>query len=118
MFLLGRQAMLWHEPPMYLRSIKATRFPCPAVVHAATFAPVPLPSTSRSYSSVFAVMYPHQRICGCRASRGNTEELARNLRNWRLILFHLPACYNLMNPRLVGRHVTKSRATNRISCWV
>src|SRR5215467_11550623 len=53
MFLLGRQAMLWHEPPMYLRSIKATRSPCCAVVHAATFAPVPLPSTIRSYSSVF-----------------------------------------------------------------
>src|SRR5215813_11420713 len=53
MFLLGRQAMLWHEPPMYLRSISATRFPCSAVVHAATFDPVPLPSTTRSNSSVF-----------------------------------------------------------------
>src|SRR5262245_22246065 len=53
MFLLGRQAMLWHEPPMYLRSISATRFPCSAVVQAATLDPVPLPSTTRSYSSVF-----------------------------------------------------------------
>src|SRR5215475_6681643 len=53
MFLLGRHAMLWHEPPMYLRSIRATRFPCSAVVHAATFAPVPLPSTTRSNSSNF-----------------------------------------------------------------
>src|SRR5262249_8306769 len=51
MFLLGRQAMLWHDPPMYLRSTRATRFPCCAVVHAATFDPVPLPRTTRSYSS-------------------------------------------------------------------
>src|SRR5262245_7943751 len=52
MFLLGKQAMLWHDPPIYLRSISATRFPCSAVVHAAIFAPVPLPSTTKSYSSV------------------------------------------------------------------
>src|SRR5262245_42484510 len=51
MFLLGRQAMLWHEPPIYLRSISATRFPCSANVHAAIFDPVPLPRTTRSYSS-------------------------------------------------------------------
>src|ERR1700747_2518644 len=51
MFLLGRQAMFGHDPPMYLRSITATRFPCWARVHAANFDPAPLPRTTRSYSS-------------------------------------------------------------------
>src|SRR6476660_6594657 len=41
MFLLGRQAMLGHDPPIYLRSITATRCPCPAQVHAALVDPVP-----------------------------------------------------------------------------
>ena len=36
MFLLGRQAMFGHDPPMYLRSMTATRFPSPAKVQAAT----------------------------------------------------------------------------------
>src|SRR5271169_4300577 len=52
MFLLGRDAMLGHDPPIYLRSITATRFPSPAKVHAATVEPVPPPRITRSYSSV------------------------------------------------------------------
>src|SRR5580704_13396147 len=51
MFLLGRQAILGHEPPMYLRSITATLCPCPAKVQAAMVPPVPPPSITRSYSS-------------------------------------------------------------------
>src|SRR4029077_19698762 len=51
MFLLGRQAILGHDPPMYLRSITATRCPCPAKVQAAMVPPVPPPSITRSYSS-------------------------------------------------------------------
>src|SRR6185437_16620660 len=41
MFLLGRHAILGQEPPIYLRSTTATRFPSPANVHAASVEPVP-----------------------------------------------------------------------------
>src|SRR6266576_2874518 len=51
MFLLGKQAMFGHDPPMYLRSTTATRFPSPANVHAATVEPVPPPSMTKSNSS-------------------------------------------------------------------
>src|SRR3979490_2027341 len=51
MFLLGRQAMLGHAPPMYLRSITATRCPWLARVQAAIVDPVPPPRITRSYSS-------------------------------------------------------------------
>src|ERR1700730_1085500 len=51
MFLLGRQAMFGHDPPMYLRSITATRCPCSARVQPVSFDPAPLPRTTRSYSS-------------------------------------------------------------------
>ena len=47
-FLLGRQAMLGHDPPMYLRSITATRCPLLAKVHAARVDPVPSPRITRS----------------------------------------------------------------------
>src|SRR5258708_1626582 len=43
MFLLGMQAMFWHDPPTYFRSITATRWPCPAQVQAAIVPPVPPP---------------------------------------------------------------------------
>src|ERR1700752_3764655 len=51
MFLLGRHAILGQEPPMYLRSTTATRFPSPAKGHAATVDPVPPPRITRSNSS-------------------------------------------------------------------
>src|SRR5579864_7376505 len=51
MFLLGRQAMFGHEPPMYLRSMTATRCPWAANVQAATVDPVPPPRITRSNSS-------------------------------------------------------------------
>src|ERR1700730_18530101 len=51
MFLLGRHAILGQEPPIYLRSTTATRWPSPANVHAATVEPVPPPSITRSTSS-------------------------------------------------------------------
>src|SRR6202022_2830728 len=51
MFLLGKHAMFGHDPPMYLRSTTATRFPSPAKVHAATVEPVPPPRITRSNSS-------------------------------------------------------------------
>src|SRR5215813_14523410 len=50
-FLLGRQAIFGHDPPMYLRSITSTRCPSPAKVHAAIVPPVPLPRMTTSYSS-------------------------------------------------------------------
>src|ERR1700751_3799769 len=54
MFLLGRHAMFGHDPPMYLRSIAATRLPSAAKVHAAIVDPVPPPRISTSKSSIFA----------------------------------------------------------------
>ena len=48
MFLLGRQATFGHDPPMYLRSTTATRFPSLANVHAATVDPVPPPRITKS----------------------------------------------------------------------
>src|SRR6476620_12756583 len=54
MFLLGRQAMLGHDPPIYLRSITATRCPCAAKVHAAMVDPVPPPRITKSYSSTLS----------------------------------------------------------------
>src|SRR5882724_5062749 len=53
MFLLGKHAMFGHDPPIYLRSMTATRFPSPAKVHAAIVDPVPPPRISRSKSSIF-----------------------------------------------------------------
>ena len=53
MFLLGRQAMLGHDPPTYFRSIVTTCSPRPAKVHAAIVPPVPPPRITRSYSSMF-----------------------------------------------------------------
>src|SRR5580700_9801827 len=55
MFLLGRHAMFGHDPPMYLRSTAATRFPSPAKVHAATVEPVPPPRITKSNSSAFVM---------------------------------------------------------------
>src|SRR6185437_1622451 len=51
MFLLGKQAIFGHDPPMYLRSISATRCPWPAKVQAAMVDPVPPPRMTRSNSS-------------------------------------------------------------------
>src|SRR6266404_6129808 len=51
MFLLGRHAIFGHDPPIYFRSMTATRFPCPANVHAAIVDPVPPPRITRSNSS-------------------------------------------------------------------
>src|SRR5712691_6272874 len=51
MFLLGKHAMFGHDPPIYLRSTTATRFPSPAKVHAAMVDPVPPPRITRSNSS-------------------------------------------------------------------
>src|SRR6202030_3525973 len=50
-FLLGKHAMFGHDPPTYLRSTTATRFPSPAKVHAATVEPMPPPRITRSNSS-------------------------------------------------------------------
>jgi hypothetical protein len=41
MFLLGIQAMFGQDPPIYLRSMTTTRFPSPAMDHAASVDPVP-----------------------------------------------------------------------------
>src|SRR5262244_1011970 len=51
MFLLGRHAIFGHDPPIYLRSMTATRFPSLAHVQAAMVEPVPPPRITRSNSS-------------------------------------------------------------------
>src|SRR5215468_9586696 len=51
MFLLGRHAMLGHDPPIYFRSTTATRFSSAANVHAAIVDPVPPPRITRSNCS-------------------------------------------------------------------
>src|SRR5579862_7020687 len=61
MFLLGKHAMFGHDPPMYLRSTTATRFPSPAKVHAATVEPVPPPRITRSNSSGFIRLFLSDR---------------------------------------------------------
>src|SRR5215510_6070152 len=53
MFLLGRQAMLGQEPPIYFRSITAAFIPCLASVQARNLPASPLPRTRRSYPSNF-----------------------------------------------------------------
>ena len=47
-FLLGRQAMLGHDPPTYRRSTTAERFPCEASVQARSLPAAPLPRTTTS----------------------------------------------------------------------
>src|SRR5215471_15810496 len=70
MFLLGRQAMFGHEPPMYFRSTTATRFPSAANVQAATVEPVPPPRITKSYSS----------SCGFSTTRADGEVSALFMR--------------------------------------
>src|SRR5215471_7612745 len=53
MFLLGRQAMLGQEPPIYFRSITAAFIPFLASVQARNLPASPLPRTRRSYPSGF-----------------------------------------------------------------
>src|SRR3989442_11533315 len=50
-FLLGRQAMLGHEPPTYFRSMTAVFIPFFASVQEINLPAAPLPSTRRAYSS-------------------------------------------------------------------
>src|SRR5215469_626359 len=50
-FLLGIQAMLGQEPPIYFRSITTARIPFLAKVQAKYLPASPQPSTTRSYSS-------------------------------------------------------------------
>src|SRR5712692_622522 len=52
MFLLGRQAMFGHDPPISLRSTTAVRWPAAAIVQARYLPGSPLPMTRMSYSSV------------------------------------------------------------------
>src|SRR6266404_1996957 len=56
-FLLGRQATFGHAPPTYFRSITATREPSAARVHASNLPAVPLPRTTRSYSSMLVMFF-------------------------------------------------------------
>src|SRR5437899_9376004 len=55
-FLLGRQLMLGHEPPIHRRSTTAVRCPAPAMSQARSFPPAPLPRMRTSYRSVGMVI--------------------------------------------------------------
>ena len=48
MFLLGRQAMFGHDPPISFRSTTAVRWPSPAMVQARYLPASPLPMTRMS----------------------------------------------------------------------
>src|SRR5215831_9360851 len=57
-FLLGMQLMFGHEPPTHRRSTTAVRRPDRARSQASAFPPCPLPSTSASYRSGVAMVFP------------------------------------------------------------
>src|SRR5215470_16746425 len=57
MFLLGRHAIFGHDPPIYLRSMTATRLPSAAKVQAAIVEPVPPPRITTSNSSGCGFLY-------------------------------------------------------------
>src|SRR5437016_12703671 len=56
-FLLGRQAMFGHEPPIYFRSITAVFIPCFAKDQEVNLPATPLPRIRRSYSSICAEVF-------------------------------------------------------------
>src|SRR5262245_38910166 len=69
-FLLGRQLMLGHEPPIHRRSTTAVRCPALAMSQARSFPPAPLPRMRISYRSVGIVA---SRSCSkiCIGSEGS-----------------------------------------------
>src|SRR5260370_15138879 len=80
MLLLGKHAMFGQEPPIYLRSTTATRFPSPAKVHAAMVEPVPPPRITRSNPSG----------CDFLSTSADADELL-SVRFMRLFLPELPS---------------------------
>src|SRR5437016_2393272 len=56
-FLLGKQAMLGHDPPMYFRSTTAVRWPACAIFHVRCFPASPLPITRNSYRSTPGIVH-------------------------------------------------------------
>src|SRR2546427_12586304 len=67
-FLLGRQLMLGHEPPMYLRSTTAVRRPALARCHDRSLPPAPLPKTRSSYRSVLICTHPPSGLAAIRSA--------------------------------------------------
>ena len=57
-FLLGKQAIFTHEPPIYLLSTTAVRIPSWAMVRAIHFPPVPLPRIDDAYLSAAFIRSP------------------------------------------------------------
>src|SRR5438874_7498718 len=53
-FLLGRQAMVWQDPPTYFRSTTAVFIPFLDRVQDRSLPAAPLPRMSKSYSSALA----------------------------------------------------------------
>src|SRR5690349_21982751 len=62
MFLLGKQAMFGHEPPIILRSTSAVRWPSFDSVHARYLPPSPLPITTRSNCSVVDIVFSYGQV--------------------------------------------------------
>src|SRR5262249_36614653 len=55
-FLLGRQLMFGHDPPIHFRSTTAVRCPVLARCQLSSLPPAPLPRTRASYRSVEVIM--------------------------------------------------------------
>src|SRR5260370_37407723 len=98
MFLLGRHAILGQEPPMYLRSTTATRFPSPANVQAAMVEPVPPPRMTRANSSGCALSSLADGVLFTRFVRVVLSE-----RRPYPTLRSMSSCHRLTQPRAIVR---------------
>src|SRR5262249_16830447 len=93
-FLLGMQLMSGQEPPPHRRSTTATRRPDRARSQASAFPPCPLPSTSASYRSGVAMMFPPES-----RSPVDDNHFARGL-----VRLHDALCFtDLLEAEHVGR---------------
>src|SRR5262245_8913004 len=79
-FLLGRHAILGHDPPIYFRSTTAVRLPSLAIAQAINLPAVPLPSTITSYSSTELIVMPRRLSCSIRHSLRGTLSSQRQFR--------------------------------------
>src|SRR5215471_18346883 len=79
-FLVGRQLMLGHEPPIHLRSTTAVRCPLLARCQLSNLPPAPLPRTSASYRSVDIGAHPPAVTAIRRRSRPRPCSQNRELR--------------------------------------
>src|SRR5713101_5195979 len=70
MFLLGRQAMFGHDPPISPRSTTAVRWPAFAIVQARYLPASPLPMIKMSNSSLSGIAVSSVQLGNCAESAG------------------------------------------------